>query len=389
MGFFGVPNIGDELLCTVETRWLLRHGFTRVWVHTRSAKVSRNYSELPGPFAEGFFPGPEHLSNLGKHIRSVRDSRFVWVGGGGLLGDRYSWASVPRYAFPCVLAILLNRPYSLVGIGALPIRRWWLRPLAKLICRDARVAICRDLTSAERVGQLGERTDIRVAPDLGHLVSDLPMFQGRALPGDYAVVNLRSDPAVPLAQVQVLCEEIGKVVGTVVLLSAEAADSLYYRQVVSTLPKQLRARIRVEEPPSLSAAVELVAQAKYVAAVRLHVNLLALHAGRPLLSILYEGKVRRLHETMGDRALCCELDGVSRPLVRALLTRKSLPCSADLQRQGKRADVSLRAAILGRSLQRYSTWSRVSAVFWLAAMLFTEIVYAALVSLKRDFFGRR
>lgn len=85
IGFFGGPNLGDELLCKcVADRLRETYPESTICVMTRNAKVSKRYTGAEVEYVKGYWPGPEYFLNLRQHLRAVANSSVVVIGGGGL-----------------------------------------------------------------------------------------------------------------------------------------------------------------------------------------------------------------------------------------------------------------------------------------------------------------
>lgn len=167
VGFFGVPNLGDELLALCVTRRLReRWGARDVRVMVMSEEVARAYAGLRDVMlVEGFCPTPEYLRNICTHVSAIRRADVMTIGGGALIADAYTWTSILRYGVQAIWAVLLGKPYVFVGLGVSQIRRRWLRPIARFALKHAACVYVRDEKSAEQAERfIGSRQRIVVAP---------------------------------------------------------------------------------------------------------------------------------------------------------------------------------------------------------------------------------
>ncbi len=382
IGFFGIPNIGDELLCAMVVDALRRlDPDARISLQTQSADVSRTYTGLDAGFVEGFCPDAAYLRNLPRHVRAAREADLLVIGGGGLINDYYTWASLFRYFADVLWAISFGRPYVFVGLGAVGARRRWLRPLVRFVCRHAAGVYCRDAASARRVGLWGSRDDVIVAPDLGHLIHDrLPDVSQAEGP---TVVNLREKPPLDPQAVRSMLAALATR-GRLVLLAAEHPDVVYYRRLLQDGPEPLRAACRIVEPQTLREAIEHIAGARAVVAERLHVNLIAVHARRPLVALEYEDKVRQLLHETGLEQAGWPLERIGPRVADPL---DATPPRADpvrLARLARQAAEALaRTLQAGRTAVRYSFGTRAAAAGWLLLVLGVSAAWACGAALKR------
>ena len=388
IGFFGIPNIGDELLSAMVVEALeYEHPGCTMYLMTRSARVSADYTGLHCNYVEGYAPDINYLLNLPSHLRAVSRSDLILIGGGGLIADHYSWASVIRYFVDVCWGILLSRPYVFVGVGVVGIRRRWLRPFVRFICRHARAVYCRDDKSAERFAVLGGRTDVMVGPDLGNLAVErsIKPCETRA----YALVNFREKPPIEDHRIDEFCRTLLEHTGEIVLLAAEQPDVDYYRRVVARWPTEEQTATHIVDPASLVEAIDWIRQARVVAAARLHVNVLAAHAQRPLLTLDYEEKVGKFMSTLGAGYLSCSLDQIDAEQARRLMVLDRpnwTECLRGLAETARRSfSDTIRSGLTGT---RYTLSTKVAALFHLLFALSLSMCWGMLVTVKRAFFGR-
>jgi len=388
VGYFGAPNLGDELLCKcVVNRLREAHAANTVYIMTRSAEVSRRYTGLDGKYVEGYWPEPEYFQNLCGHLRAVSDSSLVVIGGGGLIADYYSWSSIPRYCIDALWAILAGRRYVFVGLGVREVSRWWLRQVARFVCTHAGALYCRDKGSAERLKELTRCNHIRTGPDLAYLAK-IHAYEG-SVDRDYALINVRERPPIDREKLSEFCRELLQGVGGLVLLSAEKPDTDYYKRVVDDWDAREQAATRIVEPKSLNESIEWIQAAKFVAAERLHVNILAVRTGRRLLSINYEDKVKQFIDMLSGEPLVCSLEELGAQQAKRLLA-SGIPrwsvSPGELEAWAKRIfDEIIRGGLAEHSC---GLWVRFIAGAYLFALMGFGVLYSAAVLVKRAVFGR-
>ncbi|MEQ8964390.1 MAG: polysaccharide pyruvyl transferase family protein [Azospirillaceae bacterium] len=296
VGFYGVPNLGDELLCrAVIARVRAVAPGARITVLAADAEVARRYSGLDDDVAilEGFYPTPRFRRAWKSHLDAAGRADLVVLGGGGLISDRHHWSSVPRYALPALAALAAGRPVIAAGLGIPGLRRFWLRRLsAALVGAMARVGV-RDMVSASQAEVLGARPEaVRPGRDMAPVA--LAGRLDRSTPAvvvDRWLVNLRADPPLPEAGVTAMLERLAAAGAGIDLLVAEPVDRPYYEALVAAVTPGAAAACRVIEPETLDEALGIVRRARGVLAERLHVVVAAIGAARPLVAVPYESKV--------------------------------------------------------------------------------------------------
>lgn len=331
VGFFGRPNFGDELLCWVVNRELKRlYPRCRISIFTHDQATSAMYTAPDAALVEGIYPSPRFFLQLAGQLRALRDADLIIVGGGGLINDYYSWHAIPRFAILACLGILLAKPVVFVGLGVAPVRRAWLERLARFAIANSRGVYCRDVESAGRVASwLPPGAAAIVAPDLAVLAANhLDELCGESPPDPpvrYLLANFRDDPTIPLATLVGICREALLRCPELVLLASEVHDLALYRRIVAGLEPAERARTSIEFPLSLRMAVDLIRSAGWIVAERLHVDLIAAFAARPVYAIEYESKVAAQMGSVLRHTLRCRLDAATPDCVRELIDSAAVP----------------------------------------------------------------
>ncbi|MFP4353742.1 MAG: polysaccharide pyruvyl transferase family protein [Phycisphaerae bacterium] len=387
IGFFGIPNYGDELLCVSIRKGLsvLVPGAT-VYTSTADPNISSSYSGIEREYLiPGLAPSRRYLRHWIRHLSILRKSDLTLIGGGGLIADYYTWASIVRYALDPIIGLAMGRKYVFVGIGARPIRRRWLRPLVRFFCRNASAVYARDDDAAEALRGNGCR-DILVGPDLSVLSYPPVDFLETQ---EYALVNVREKPFIDPRRIQDLCSALSGKFPEIVLLSAEMPDTTYYRQLVSSWPKDLQERIRILEPKTLEEGHRTIGQARLVIAERLHVNVAAVQMQRPLGCICYERKVSEFLEMLGCDAPRADLNSVDGRLVVLAMEADSTVPDSRLGDTRREAECVLSEVLTqARQAGKPRLWVRFQAIFWATVLLGLCIVWS-LASLAKSLVDRK
>jgi len=206
---------------------------------------------------------------------------------------------------------------------------------------------------------------------------------------DYALINVRERPPIDREKLSEFCRELLQGVGGLVLLSAEKPDTDYYKRVVDDWDAREQAATRIVEPKSLNESIEWIQAAKFVAAERLHVNILAVRTGRRLLSINYEDKVKQFIDMLSGEPLVCSLEELGAQQAKRLLA-SGIPrwsvSPGELEAWAKRIfDEIIRGGLAEHSC---GLWVRFIAGAYLFALMGFGVLYSAAVLVKRAVFGR-
>ena len=395
-GFFGVPNVGDEAVCLAVLTGLRRHmNCGCLSVVTRSASVTRAFLQVEADFVEGFFPHIAFWRRFGRFIRSVARSQLIVVGGGGILQDVHSWTTITTHLFPACLGIALGRPAVTVGIGAGPIRRYWLRKLTGAVCSMMASVQVRDRHSKQVLRDVGvphERIEVTadVVPslamegrsNLAHRTTTRPQRIGFAL---------RKWPRLNEDGVIALLERLSEQGIEIVLLCYEPMpDRRFFEGILKRATQQVRHRARIEVPETLEDALRGIAQLDALVAMRLHACVFAAYLGVPFVALPYDNKVRMFVEAAGMADRLRSLSEVAPEWaedIRAVVRthgKQDAPRAEALSRIREQAERNFHLAAQAVS-QKVTVCVRLRAVSWVVFLLFVGLAGEALRLWKRLF----
>ena len=385
IGFWGVPNFGDEWLFRAA-QGFLREAFPscRLSALVGSALLERRLGQHHDGVAllDGFFPNPSFFARLPAIVRAIKTADMTLIGGGGLINDGYTPFSIPRYAVPALLAIALGRPVVWWGLGVVPPRRRLLRHLALWTLRHAAAVLVRDRGSHAYLQANG------VAATLSEDLSVLgPASQGDARPRPahraerLLVVNFRDQvPALRPGRLRFVEAQLDRF-DRVVLVAAEPCDEPVYRGFVDELTlRRPMARVEVVPADAYARIQDTLAGASHVVSERLHISLFALAAGVPTTVISYE---RKIDEVVG------RLYPSARITPRELFWRDpTATCAPATVTPGPDIDVPACKRRLAAQLRLASrrtgvVRTRAAAIAWLAVLLPAGAALAAVIWLKR------
>ena len=311
MGYYGVGNLGDEMMLFCLRHWLAKQQ-TDITVVTEYPEEIRSRYGLPvvhNPvLLNGCWRGSLVRRKAVQFYLNLRAHDALVVGGGDLIRDDKGWGCFLFTVEKIALAWLMNRPVYLVNIGignptkkiSGKILKFFLRRCRSLIVRDRRsLAICVDA---------GAKARTRLAPDI---VLTLPELIG---------MNLIDREKSPLTRnILLVClrtssDEFGRFAlnddRLARLMTQVQACAVAYNLEVVFLPFQCNPETNddiinrraaallsgiaysfVDWSVDYAALVELFSRARLVLAMRLHAAVLAASTGTQFIYMNYDQKV--------------------------------------------------------------------------------------------------
>lgn len=228
--------------------------------------------------------------------RALRGARLLVSGGGSLVQDVTSARSAVYYLGTMLAAAARGVPVAVVGQGIGPLRRPWVRRLARVAYERTAAVSVRDAASAALLQALGVSGDVHLGADLALLAPSAAAERARAL-----VQAAGLDPARPLLAVAprswpglLDAAALGRVAGTVARARGLQVMALPFDRVRDAAVAAAVARaaggrvVAVERPDEAMAVVGLAA---LVLAVRLHALVFAVAGGVPAVALAYDPKV--------------------------------------------------------------------------------------------------
>jgi polysaccharide pyruvyl transferase CsaB len=325
MGYYGVGNLGDEMMLVCLQEWLERQGFELTVLSERPATVSNSYglpavenAPLLGEWAwrRSWFQG-----GAWRVLRALAASDVLIVGGGDLIRDHLGWRTFFFTIEKLVAAILMGKKVCLVnsGIGQPSTRygriilKWVLQRCQRIIVRDARSEnVCRELGVTEQVS---------LAPDIALALPEI-LVEQKPAPGQsrninpYVLVCLRHNPnafqtyELTEQRIRTLARSLDDLIERhnvdIVFLPMHATspngrgDALLHGQVARAMAHGERVHLRTWIP-DLTEVCGWIRDARLVVAMRLHAAVLAYSFGRPCVLMPYDRKVREFGDLMSIR----------------------------------------------------------------------------------------
>lgn len=322
MGYYGIGNLGDEMMLACLRPWLEKQGFTLTVLSERPTEVTRSHgipavknSPLLGEWAwvSAWFKG-----GALRVLRAIRESDALIVGGGDLIRDDRGWRAFFYTVEKMILAILLGKRVYVVNAGIGEPRTRYGRVSLRWVLRHCRRIIVRDQRSNRICRELGAGTQTTQAPDvvltLPEMLASLAPPSASTPPKEpYVVVCLRHNANVfqlyDLTETRIralatsLDELIERYGVSVVFIPFQAnpasghGDSELHERVIHFV----RRTDCVQSRPWTSDLAEVyrwVRPARFVLAMRLHAAVLALSCERPTILMPYDRKISEFGELM-------------------------------------------------------------------------------------------
>lgn len=305
-GYYGFGNGGDEAVLAVIVAAFRRRdpGIELVVISGDPADTTARHGVRA--------VGRGALST----IRALWRSDGLVSGGGGLLQDRTSRASLLYYAGLMLLAALLRRPVFVYAQGVGPLSHRLSRRVAAAALRRAAYVSVRDEASLEQARALGiDRAEL--VPDPAIALSPA-MSPGAGGSQPRIVVAVRPWPGWAAFEprfVDALAELRGTHRLSFVAMQPSSDGALAARLVA-----RLGAGSDLAHWSDLSELMGHIASARLVLGMRLHSLVLAAAAGVPFVAISYDPKVDAFAAAL-DQPLAGSLDAAGMPGDLAELVR--------------------------------------------------------------------
>jgi len=373
MGYYGMGNLGDEMMLVCLKSWLQQQGFDPTVLSERPEEVSKHHglaavenSPILGEWAwrTSWFKG-----GAWRVIRAIARSDALIIGGGDLVRDDLGWRTFFYTIEKLILALLMGKKIYVVnaGIGQLSTRygRFVLR---QVLGRCHRI-IVRDLHSEQVCKQLGVDSVAVLAPDIVLSLPDLLVKRSGVLPKTYpskryVVVSLRHDPdvfrryAMGAARIRTLARALDE------LIERRAVDVVFIpfqedpasgrgdAQIHKMMAQAMAHQDCVHVLPwtrDLDEVCRWIRGAQLVISMRLHAAVLAHAFARPSVLMPCDRKIREFGRLMGIGHTIepANLDEVSR--ITSVLE------NAWLDTQGKGETLRLSVAFLWAGLRLEAT----------------------------------
>lgn len=311
IGWYGAPNVGDEVLLEVLKEQVQRLGGTLV-AASLDPELTR---ALHGIDAVDY-------NNLGEIARCLSRADVLIMGGGGIFQDHHPFQvaalydpllnDISAYARPVLMARQFEVPVVIWGHGVGPLRSSDARNIVKDIFANAARVSVRDADSLRLLRDIGVSREIFIGPDPAWLYADLRLDSDcmpRQLPDDgkrkRLVVVVREWMLGAVEWKDRLISALDQVVTddwTVFWVAFQSRIGSSGAISDQGLFDEIRQRVRVGcrgeflAPASPNEAWAILEGADAIFSMRLHASILGLLAGKPVAGLEYDEKMCNAHE---------------------------------------------------------------------------------------------
>ncbi len=316
-GYYGYGNAGDEALLEVLAGRLQAAGHEVAALSGAVEATEREYGVKAFPHKR-----PSAL------LKAVRWAEAVVFGGGGLLQNATSSASLVYYLGLLETALRFKRPVAFYAQGVGPLRGVFARQAVARVLHKVQFLSVREAASRKLLLALdipGERIELTACPSLllepadEARVDELEQIEG--LPArPWVLVSLRGVPALWRKAREVaeglMRLQFKRKVQPVFVPFQQAQDEALCWQVRAPLHEH-GGLVKAQYKPS--ELLGLFGRAEAVCATRLHALLFAANRQVPALALPYAGKVAACAELL--QAQCFELESLEAFALRDALER--------------------------------------------------------------------
>ncbi len=289
---------------------------------------------------------------------ALAGARLFISGGGSLVQDVTSARSATYYLGTLFAASWRGVPVAVVGQGIGPLRRPWVRGLARRAFDRAQFISVRDANSVRALTDLGVTREIHRGADLALLVSPAPAERLNALLARAGLdaassrigVAVRRWPG--LLDPQTLGQALRRcAVPRGAVIAVLVFDPIRDRPISEALAEACGGRVvEADSPQDLLAVVGAM---DLVLGVRLHALIFAASRGTPALGLAYDPKVSAFMADVGLRSLPADTsaEALEQALAHAWEQRAELRARLDAAvpelRRAAASSVQAAAALLG------------------------------------------
>ncbi len=290
-GYYGFGNVGDEavlaaMLGAIRAR-LPAARLTVLSANPAQTRRLHNVHSIPRTGAGV--------------IRALAGADLFLSGGGSLIQDVTSARSALYYLGLLALAGFLSRRTMIFAQGIGPVRRRWIRRLARLVLNRVQLITVRDEDSVRAVMELGVRRPAHLVADPVFALDPAPEehvreYVRRAGGGPRIGVALRpwGDDAYVASVIEAL-RAVGSAIGGTVIMFAfhPERDLRLSRAAAEALGAQMAADLPPRETMAAIGTVDVLV------GVRLHALICAVAMGVPPVGLSYDPKVDGLFRRIG------------------------------------------------------------------------------------------
>ena len=272
-------------------------------------------------------------ASLGRARKWIQRADLVLVAGGGQLDSAWggTWGQPYALARWAWLAKQAKVPFAFLSVGFGKAGDSLSQRFMRYAIRHSAYCSVRDEGSLQLTATLGAQRHLNVVPDLAFALATKPPLAARR-PG----LDIGVSPMVflkPGGWPDENAAEYDRFVGLwaslierraakgdrIHLFVSDPGDMDAVRDVQKRLSAKLRAACLIAEAETADALLEFYRGLDVVVSSRLHGVLLAIVAGRPVLALAHERKVRAVMSDAGVSSFCAELSTSTMEITDAMI----------------------------------------------------------------------
>lgn len=289
-GYYGFGNVGDEAVLAAMLAALRARvpGAGFVVLSADPLATSRMH-EVPAVSRTG--PGA---------LRAITGADLFISGGGSLIQDATSARSALYYLGLLEFAGLVSRRTMIFAQGLGPIRRRWIRSLARRTLDRVHMISLRDEDSQRLAQEIGVRRPTQLVADPVFALDPAPpeRVEGILEGLPHPRIGLALRPVAGTRYIEPIIEALGSLIrdtgGSVVVLAFYPSQDL---EIARQVAESLQARVISGLPPA--ATVGVVGALDALVGVRLHALICAVATGVVPVGLSYDPKVDGLFRRVG------------------------------------------------------------------------------------------
>ena len=303
--FSGAKNMGDEFILKCLVEKIKQYDNSAQIVasslnpHETEKLIGNDISAIEW---HGIGITKKTFKNMLGLYREIKSTDYVIVGGGGLLQDVHSVATIPRYLLPVIFAKAFNKKVIYFSMGAGPIENKHLVHLTKKISNKFVDHITvRDEKSKKYLNEIGVETQIEVTSDPVFLIEEF--IKPKKL-----VEKNRNQKSIGISfrqfktndkienELEILIEQL--------LLKKEYSVTLFPLDLSEdkALCDRLKSKYKIIVIDNYSTIEEVVVEISkmdYMISMRLHGVITSASYGIPSIAVSYDEKVKNIQTKIG------------------------------------------------------------------------------------------
>lgn len=310
VGWYGAPNVGDEVLLTVLKRRIGELGGTLMVVSADPALTRR----MHGTDAVDF-------NNLGEIAGALQWADVLVMGGGGIFQDHHPFrlqgiydpvlSDIAAYARPVLMARQFGVPVVIWGHGVGPLRKPDSRDVVRDVFNGATAVSVRDDESLQLLREIGVDRAVEVGPDPGWLYARYCAQRDTLQPGKdkcgkktlaLVVREWGGDWKDKLVDaIQSMTPDSWSIMWVAfqanISESGATSDLAILEELRERAPAWAKGQLLTPTTPDEAWAI--LSDADAIMSMRLHASILGLSARKPVAGLEYDEKMARAHAMAG------------------------------------------------------------------------------------------